>query len=78
MATHAAYGSSQTKDWVRAAAVIYAGSFNPLRWSGDQTHASAVTWDTAVRFLTHCPTVETLVILIFGWLNYVYVYSSTK
>ena len=36
-----------------------AGYFNPLYLAGDGTHASAVTWATAVRFLTHCATVGT-------------------
>ena len=28
------------------------GSFNPLAWTGDQTHTWAATRATAVRFLT--------------------------
>ena len=28
--------------------------FNPLQWVSDQTHASAVTWATAVGSLTYC------------------------
>ena len=34
--------------------------FNPLCWTGDWTHTSAVTWVAAVRFLTHCITAETV------------------
>ena len=33
------------------------GSFNPLYQAGVGTHASAATWTTAVRFLTHRTTV---------------------
>ena len=34
-----------------------AGFFSPLQWDGDLTHTSAVTWVTAVRFLSHYTTV---------------------
>ena len=36
-----------------------AGSFNPLRWAGDQTFTAIVIQATAVEFLTHCATVGT-------------------
>ena len=32
-------------------------TFNPLHWTRDQTCAFAVTWATAVKFLTYCSTV---------------------
>ena len=32
------------------------GFFNPLSWAREQTHASAATQNTAVRFLTLCTT----------------------
>ena len=41
-------------------------SFNPLCMGGDQTHASAATWATAVRFLTHCTTEGTPRLLLNG------------
>ena len=34
-------------------------SFDPLPWAGNQTHASAGTRATAVRFFTHCTTAGT-------------------
>ena len=46
MATLAAYGSSQARDWIHAAA-------------RDQTHGSVVTQAAAVGFLTHCATAGT-------------------
>ena len=66
MAAPTAYGSSQSRDWIQAVAVSYAtavatdGSFNLLHQAGGQTHTSAVTQTTAVRFLTYCATVGTL------------------
>ena len=56
MATPAAYGSSQARDWIWAAAATYTGSFNPLCWARDQTHTFAVTRDAAVGFLTQWAT----------------------
>ena len=46
MTTPAAYEGSQAKNWIRAA------FFNPLQGAGDQTHASAVSWATEVRYKT--------------------------
>ena len=64
MATPTAHVSSQAREWVRAAATIYAaggnaGYLKPLGQARDETHVSVATWATAVRFLTHCTKVRT-------------------
>ena len=64
MAAPAAYGSFCVRDWIWAAAVTYAGSFNPLHQARDHTFTSAVTLATAVRFLTLCAKRELLYFLI--------------
>ena len=58
MATPAAQGSS----WARlnlSHSCNNMGSFNPLRQTRDQIHASAVTQATTVGFLTHFATAGT-------------------
>ena len=65
MATFKAYGSS----WGQILNLslncnLYhscgkAGSVNPLQWARDQTCASTVNRDTAVRFLTHSTSART-------------------
>ena len=43
-------------------------SFNPLHWARNQTHTSAATQATAVRFFTDCTTAEALV-TVFKFYN---------
>ena len=64
MAGLVAYGSSQARGWIQAAAVTSvhcskAISLNPLHQAGDQICIFAVIPVFAVRFLTHCVTVGT-------------------
>lgn len=40
-------------------------SFSPLPQARDQTHTSAASWATTVRFLIHCATVRTQIFLFF-------------
>ena len=58
MATLVTYGSFWTTDWIWFAAVTYTTA-------GDQTRTSAVTWATAVGFLTHHSTVRTSLIRLW-------------
>ena len=62
MATPEAYGSSLSRDWIRAADATQcrscsnAGSFNTRKWATDGTPASAVSQAAAFGFFTHCAT----------------------
>ena len=48
-----------SSSWELCCSSSNARSFNPLHQARDQTHASAVTQTTAVRFLTQCAIVGT-------------------
>ena len=72
MDTPEAYGSSQTRDWIRAEAVTYAiamvmpDHLTHCTGPGNWTHTSAETCAAVVRFLIHCATAGTQSILILN------------
>ena len=65
MAAPMAYGSSQTRDGIRATAVIYTTAMatpdHLTHWArpGIEPMPSTGTWATTARFLTHCTTAGT-------------------
>ena len=65
MATPMAYGNSWARNWIQAAAAIYATASampDPLTYCsrpGIKICVSVVTWATGVGFLTQCATVGT-------------------
>ena len=72
MAAFVAYRSSWTRDWMNLSHSLHhtcgnAGYFTPKSWAGNRTQASAMTWATEVRFLTHCATAGTPKVSTFKW-----------
>ena len=60
-------GLNPTTAVTYAAAAAMLDPLSPLCQAGNQTHASAVTWATVVRFLTHCHSGNSLLLLLTAW-----------
>jgi len=79
MAVPVAYGRSQAKDWIWAAAATYARSFNPLRWGkglnqclcSNLSHCSQI-----YNPLCHSGNSQDVVLFVFGFIFAIYINSK--